>query len=72
MERLRLHDGRDITCLTTENTKEKRYYCNTHKEACSVSMTLTDIGKSCHVNFGKHGWMVVIQKGKDSHKKIRL
>lgn len=62
MERLRLHNGRDITCLTTENKERKIYYCGTHKEACNVSMTLTDIGNKCTVNFGRHGWMVVINK----------
>lgn len=62
MERLKLHNGKDITCLTTENKDRKVYYCNTHKEACSVSMTLTDIGNRCTVGFGKHGWMVVINK----------
>ena len=62
MERLRLNNGRDITCLTTENKSRKVYYCANHKEACSVSMTLTDIGNCCLVKFGIHGWMVVINK----------
>lgn len=65
MERLRLNNGRDITCLTTENKEKKAYYCATHKEACNVLMTLTDIGNKCTISFGKHGWMVVINKIKN-------
>lgn len=64
MERLRLKNGKDITCLTTENKKEKVYYCDTHKEASDVSMRLTDIGNKCKVGFGLHGWMVVVNKNK--------
>jgi len=62
MERLKLNNGKVITCLTTENKDKKVYYCGTHKEACSVSMTLTDIGNKCAVRFGRNGWMVVINK----------
>lgn len=62
MERLKLNNGKDITCLTTENKEKKTYYCNSHKEACNVSITLTGIGKKGKVGFGPHGWMVVINK----------
>lgn len=62
MERLKLHNGKTATFLTTETDKEKTYYCDTHKEACSVDITLTDIGTNCSVLFGKHGWMVKVSK----------
>lgn len=62
MERIKLQNGKTITCLTTENEKRKVYYCNTHKEACGVSVTLADGGKNCSVGFGIHGWMVTVRK----------
>lgn len=68
MERLKLNNGKVITCLTTENKDKKVYYCGTHKEACCVSMTLTDIGNKSAVSFGKHGWMVIIRKNGEEEK----
>ena len=62
MERVKLQNGKDITCLTTENKLKKVYYCDTHKVACKVSVVLAGRGNKCEVGFGKHGWMVVINK----------
>ena len=62
MERLRLHNGQDITCLTTENETQKNYYCTSHQIASEVGMVLTDLGHAATVKFGHHGWMVVTRK----------
>ena len=61
MERLKLNNGKEISLPTTQNKDGKTYFCSTHKEACSVSMTLTDIGNQCTVKFGNNGWMVVVK-----------
>lgn len=62
MENIKLHDGTEKQFEVSENEDYKFYFCETHDDAVSLSMTLTDLGNVCLIDKGASSWYVMVRK----------